>query len=47
MEPIVLPNNTPLVKVKSISKRGRKRKVIPEFRVFVATPEAPIVVKFD
>jgi hypothetical protein len=28
-------------------KRGRKKKVVPEFKIVEASEEKPIVVKFD
>lgn len=38
---------TPVVKPKGISKRGRKKKPIPEFKIEKAPEEKPIVVKFE
>jgi len=28
-------------------KRGRKKKVLPEFKIVEASKESPIIVKFD
>jgi hypothetical protein len=44
-----LPTNTPTVCPKDTSKpkRGRKKKVLPEFKIVKASEEKPIVVKFE
>ena len=44
-----MPNTTPTVKPIETSKpkRGRKKKVLPEFKIVEATEAKPIVVKFE
>ena len=41
-ETIQIVNTTPIPK-----KKGRKKKVIPGFRIVMATPDKPIIVSFD
>ena len=48
MEKKTLPPITPTsAETKTGKKRGRKKKVIPDFKITSATEDKPIVVKFD